>query len=131
MQVYVQKSIRTTLPCRSLSVSGGVLSQPVLPASGGIGESMGTPESGVTAAFGWEAMFFGGTPPAARTTTASAACQDAISRPSAGQGTPTPGPGVVGVPEVLIADASRAAQISVEQAVSATVSIAIAVSAAQ
>src|SRR5437016_3543872 len=33
MQVYVQKSTRTTLPCRSAAVSGGELSQAVAPPS--------------------------------------------------------------------------------------------------
>src|SRR4249920_1182389 len=33
MQVYVQKSTRTTLPCRSAAVTGGELSQAVAPPS--------------------------------------------------------------------------------------------------
>src|SRR3954468_11913953 len=33
MHVYVQKSTRTTLPCRSAAVSGGELSQAVAPPS--------------------------------------------------------------------------------------------------
>jgi hypothetical protein len=32
MQVYVQKSTRTTFPCRSAAASGGELSQPVAPS---------------------------------------------------------------------------------------------------
>ena len=41
MQVYVQKSIRTTFPWSPSGVSGGELSQPVAPASEGIWECMG------------------------------------------------------------------------------------------
>src|SRR4051794_22167 len=33
MQVYVQKSTRTTLPCRSAAVSGGELSHAIAPPS--------------------------------------------------------------------------------------------------
>src|SRR4051812_19398852 len=36
MQVYVQKSTSTTLPCKSAGVSGGVFSQPVAPSNPGM-----------------------------------------------------------------------------------------------
>src|SRR4051812_50079384 len=35
MQVYVQKSTSTTLPCKSAAVSGAVFSQPVAPSNPG------------------------------------------------------------------------------------------------
>src|SRR5690348_4562216 len=76
MQVYVQKSMRTTFPSSSLGVSGGELSQPVAPASDGIWECMGmgpASEAIGPPGLGCENRLFRGAPLAARSASESAA----------------------------------------------------------